>query len=88
MIHDCKFDDEYRGIIIYNSLVDAEDFSNGTYLSYVKMSGTQFLKVSSLCRYAVCCYCKANGLESVTEPPISSMEEFIKSVKKIPEFQA
>jgi hypothetical protein len=88
MIHDCKFDDEYRGIIIYNSLVDTEDFSNGTYLSYVKMSGTQFLKVSSLCRYAVCCYCKANGLESVTEPPISSMEEFIKSVKKIPEFQA
>jgi len=82
-----RSDGEYCGIVVQNNYKDHEEYSNGIFLRYKCSSGTEYYKVSSLTKYAVCRYCKANGTESPVDPPLESMSEFVTSVGVLEEMQ-
>lgn len=87
-INSCTNGDEYKGIIVYNPWVDCENFAqNSGYVVYRKSFGTEYQKVINYTRYAVCCYCKKLGKESPVEQPLSSFEEFIKSLQRLEIFK-
>ncbi len=84
--HNLKLQKRYRGILVKNSLFDAEDYNvDGFYIKFSKVLFNDIVKAQILAAYTTCTYCKQLGIQSPVNPPSKSSEEFINSVKKFKE---
>lgn len=86
-IRNAGFSSEYGGVVVTGQVQDHEEFYGDRYYRYLFRSGTEFNRVTSLARYAVCRYCKSVGIDSPVNPPLKTMEEFILSVGKLEEIE-
>lgn len=80
-IHNLVVEGDYSGIVVENSMFEEEDYcEGGLYVRYRKVKAEELENVAILCRYSVCCYCKAQSIVSPVNPPKQSHAAFVKSV--------
>lgn len=85
IIQNIQLDSDYRGVVVKSYDIVGEDFNNGLYFVYKKISGSDYANVSGLCQYVANVYCKNVGKECPVLPPAEVLDSFVKSVKKLSE---
>lgn len=86
MLHEMIPKEEYQGIVVLNSNYEGEDYSKaGVHIRYRVAKSRELREGNLFAKYATCRFCKANGLNSPTNPPLASEADFIHSVTKFEE---
>lgn len=59
----------YRGIVVQSNFLHGEDFFGGSFINYIKCSGSMMTIASKLCRLMAYRYCTKNDLPCPVEKP-------------------